>query len=116
MKYIIDIKNIKDDTFGNNGDNVGTVKVYDKENNDITSKSKVQLFLSRNALLGLGTWLIRFAHQYREGKHFHIDPAEADYIVQSLGIFLAPNSAELIVSCEDSESIEDYFQEDDKSL
>lgn len=115
MKYVIDIEDDENDKFDIPADNVGTVKVYDKENNDITSKSKVQLFLSRNALLGLGTELIRFAHQYREGKHFHIDPAEADYIVQSLGIFLAPNSAELIVLCEDSEPIDDYFQEDKKS-
>ena len=112
MKYEIDIQNDENDKFENNGDNVGIVQVHDKEENDITSKANVQLFLSRNALLGLGTELIRLAHSYRQTKHIHIEPAQADMMVQRMGIFLTPDSAELTILCNDSKVIDDYFEQD----
>ena len=86
MKYEIDIQNDKNDEFKNDANNVGIVQVHDKEENDITSKANVQLFLSRNALLGLGTELIRLAHSYSHIKHIHIKPAQADMMVQRIGI------------------------------
>ena len=74
MKYEIDILNDDNDEFENKADNVGVVQVHDNQGNDITSKANVQIYLSRNALLGLGTELIRLAHNYSETKHIHIEP------------------------------------------
>lgn len=112
MKYEIDIQNDENDEFENNADNVGIVQVHDKEGNDITSKANVQIFLSKNALLGLGTELIRLAHSYSDTKHVHIEPAEADNMVQRMGIFLTPDSAELTILCNDSKVIDAYFEQD----
>lgn len=65
----------------------------------MTKSSRVTLFLSRNALLGLGTELIRLAHDYKEGRHYHLNPATEDMMIQTLGVFLSPGSCELVVGC-----------------
>lgn len=111
MKYVIDIENDANDEFEYLSDNVGVLQVFDSKGNDITKSSKVCLFLSRNALLGLGTELIRLAHNYNEGRHYHIEPASKEMIVQTLGIFLTPDSSELIVGCSDEDVIDEYFKE-----
>ena len=33
------------------------------------------------------TELIRLSHSYNDTKHVHIEPAEADYMVQRMGIY-----------------------------
>lgn len=111
MKYVIDIKNDEHDEFESKADNVAILQVFDNEGNDITRQSKVTLFLSENALLGLGTELIRLAHNYKEGKHYHIEPASEDMMVQTLGVFLTPDSSELIVGCSDEDVIDKYFKD-----
>ncbi len=112
MKYEIDIQNDENDKFERNADNVGIVQIHDKEGNDITSKATVQLFLSKNALLGLGTELIRLAHSYSDTKHIHIEPAQTNNMVQRMGIFLTPDSAELTIFCNDNKVIDDYFKQE----
>lgn len=111
MKYVIDIKNDEHDEFESKADNVAVLQVFDNEGNEITKQSKVSLFLSENALLGLGTELIRLAHNYKEGKHYHIEPASEDMMVQTLGVFLTPDSSELIVGCSDEDVIDEYFKD-----
>ncbi len=112
MRYEIDIKNDENDVFEINADNVGIVKVYDKEGDNITEKADVQIFLSKNALLGLGTELIRLAYSYTDTKHIHMEPVEIDNIVQRMGIFLAPDSARLTILCNDSKVIDEYFEDE----
>lgn len=109
MKYIVDIDNDEFDEYENSADNVGIVEVFDKNGNKVSSKTKVQLYLSKNALLGLGTELIRLAYHYKEGKHYHITPAEREMLCQRLGIFLTPESSELIVCCSDNNKIDEYL-------
>lgn len=111
MKYVIDLKNDEHDEFESKADNVAVLQVFDNEGNEITKQSKVSLFLSKNALLGLGTELIRLAHNYKEGKHYHIEPASEDMMVQTLGVFLTPDSSELIVGCSDEDVIDEYFKD-----
>ena len=94
------------------GDNIAELLVYDNEGNDITKKSKVQLILSKNGLLGLGTELIRLAHKFEDGYHTHIEPCEKERIVQNLGVVLMPTSCELIVNCSEMENIEEYFEKE----
>ncbi len=95
------------------GDNIAQIDVMDKNGNNITKDCRVQVTLSKNAMLGLGTELIRFAHNYSEGKHFHIDPIRPDgEAVQSLGIMLHPESCELIVGCGEFKSFDKYIKDD----
>ncbi len=110
MKYIIDIDSDENDEFEIKADNVCVVQVTDNLGNDVSNEVKVQLFLNKNALLGLGTELIRLAHKYREGKHFHLEPAEEDNMCQRMGIFLTPNSSKLIIGCSDNHQIDEYFK------
>ena len=71
-----------------------------------------RIFLSKNAMLGLGTELIRLAHNFEEGKEIHIVPASKEKgAEQSMGIFLTPDSCELIIKCEHFEPIEKYLEE-----
>ncbi|EIT86170.1 hypothetical protein A374_06211 [Fictibacillus macauensis ZFHKF-1] len=111
MNYLIDLENDENDDFERLADNVGVLQVFDSNGNEITKSSKVSLFLSKNALIGLGTELIRLAHNYKEGKHHHIDPASKEMMVQTLGVFLTPDSCELIVGCSDEKVIDDYFKD-----
>lgn len=112
MTYEVDINNGDNDVFENKADNVGMLQVFDNEGKEITEQSTVSLSLSKNALLGLGTELIRMAHNYKEGKHYHVEPATKDLMVQTLGFFLTPDSSELIVGCSDEGVIDTYFESD----
>lgn len=111
MKYVIDIENDENDDFERLADNVGVLQVFDCNGNEITKSSKVSLFLSKNALIGLGTELIRLAHNYKEGRHYHLEPASKELTVQTLGVFLTPDSCELIVGCSDEKNIDEYFED-----
>jgi hypothetical protein len=86
-----------------NKDNVGKV--------EILTSNRVMLFLSRNALIGLGEHLIRMAHRdYQNGYHVHVDPCEKGYLPQAMGFFSQPDSAELIICCSEFEGIEKYIK------
>lgn len=113
-EYIIKVGNISDEEeeFETPGDNIAQVEELDKNGNNISKDCRVQVTLSQNALLGLGTELIRLVHQFRDGKHFHIDPISKESVVQSLGIMLHPHSSELIVSCGEFKSFDNYIKGD----
>jgi len=111
VKYLIDIENDENDDFERLADNVCVLQVFDSIGNEITKSSKVSLFLSKNALIGLGTELIRLAHNYKEGRHYHLEPASKELTVQTLGVFLTPDSCELIVGCSDEKNIDEYFED-----
>ncbi|MBT2657966.1 hypothetical protein J7E81_22465 [Bacillus sp. ISL-18] len=96
------------------GDNIAQVTVLDINGDDVTKQSRVQFTLSKNALLGLGTELIRLAHNYHNGKHSHIDPIYKGDAYQSMGIMLHPDSSELIICCGDYEPYTEYIEEDKK--
>ncbi|MBH5317318.1 hypothetical protein I6N90_05765 [Paenibacillus sp. GSMTC-2017] len=83
MKYVIDIANEECDDFEKQANNVGVLQVFDNNGDEITRSSYVSLFLSKNALLGLGTELIRLAHNYKEGKHYHIEPVNNEMMTQT---------------------------------
>ncbi len=110
MEYIISIDNDEHDEFEENADNVAAVEVFDENGQKMGSDLKVEMFLSKNALLGLGTELIRLAHKYVEGKHYHITLADKEMLCQRMGIFLTPNSNELIITCCDYEKIDDLIK------
>ena len=113
-EYIIDLDNDfdKEEAFEITGDNIALVSVMDSSGNDITPNCRVQITLSKNALLGLGTELIRLAHDYGNGEHFHIEPINKECVVQSKGIMLHPESCELILGCGDFDSFTEYTKEE----
>lgn len=94
-------------------DNIATFRVYNRNNEDISKQCRyIELGLSNNAMLGLGTELIRLAHNFEEGKEIHILPASQENgAQQSMGIFLTPDSCELIIKCEHFEPIEAILEE-----
>ena len=106
MDYLIDINNSDNDGFETNSDNVLSVKVFDKENRHLKD-CYVELFLTKNGMLGLGTELIRLAHKFHEGKHIHLDPCDKDLMVQRLGVFVSPDSNSLIIDCDKNITIDE---------
>ena len=63
--------------------------IFNTQGDDISDQIRyVTIFLSKNALLGLGTELIRLAHNFEEGKKVRIIPASKEKgAEQSMGIF-----------------------------
>ena len=110
MEYRIDIENDNEDVFEVKADNVAEIRVVNKEGRDISNEVVVNLFLSQNGLLGLGTELIRLAHKFKEGKHMHLEPSEEEMQVQRMGLFLTPNSCQLTILCGEGKTIDSYFK------
>lgn len=82
----------KEESFEEMGDNLALLNVFNQNGIDITQSCSVEITLSNNALLGLGTELIRLAYQYMGGKYSCINPIEKKYVVQSLAAMLPPES------------------------
>jgi hypothetical protein len=67
-----------------------------------SSKYRVELTLSKAAMLGLATNLIRFVHNADSPYGFwHLHPSEPNLASQILGVYLHPGSCELLVSEKD---------------
>ena len=109
MVYKFYIDDDSHDAFEEKADNVGTIKVYNESKEDISKNCTVEFFLSKNGMLGLGTELIRLAYNFEQGRHRHLDPVDDELQVQNMGIFLTPESGELIICCEDGKCIDDYI-------
>ena len=109
MKYEIDIKDDSKDYFEKDADNIMEVKVRNDLGEDITKHSVVDIFLSQNALYGLGTELIRMAHNFKEGKHVHLEPVTEEAFVQRMGVFLTPDSSEVMICCNQGKCIDEYM-------
>lgn len=111
MKYKVVVKKPKIlEDFEKKRDNVATVIVrsYGKEIKNCT----VKLYLNKNAMLGMGKSLIRYAHN-KEGMksplHFYrIHPGED--LMQNLGIFLASKSIEPIIGNAELGIIDDIIK------
>lgn len=110
MKYEIDLKIIDNDIYDKENDNVAMLEIYNDKGENISQESNAILYLSKNGLIGLGTELIRLAHSFKDGKHIHLDSLDKDMIVERLGVFMAPESSNLIVSCNDMGDIDSYFK------
>lgn len=118
MKYEVDIKKIEStESYEKEKTNVMQVYAQKKhENNEIT-KCSVQFLLSKNAMLGLGKELIRYAYlETRVDHHFHLDPiVPGQPRVQALGVLLEPHSIAGIIGHGEFGSIVSILQESDKN-
>lgn len=101
MKYVISLENHNDTETVSEAEKTLAHSQVKTKGSEATSLKDytIQLSMSRNALLGLGTELIRWAHKKDQiNKHWHIDPIRANSgAVQTLGIYLTPESVELII-------------------
>lgn len=98
--------------FEKDNDNIALFRIFDEYNNDISDKcTYVEIWLSKNAMLGLGTELIRLTHNFEKGKEIKIKPSSKEKgCLQSMGIFLAPDSNELILCCDNLGTLDDYVK------
>ncbi len=96
-----------------NNDEIIKIAVFDKAGNDISNDITYVLSdFGYDAEIGLGTELIRLAHNFEVGKEVHIKPSNAtDGAIQSMGVYLAPGSPEVIIRCEEFAPIETYIDE-----
>jgi len=99
--------------FNANDDNVASFKVFDSQNKEIGGQDTyVTLFCSFNAMLGLGTELIRLAHNFEEGKEIHVTPSSREKGAQeAMGIYLTPVSCELVIKCMSYPPIEECLKQ-----
>lgn len=116
MKHVIILDENNDDDFledyEKDDDNICEILVSNEKQEDITKKCKVQLNISKNALIGLGTEMIRMAYKFKEGKHFHIPPIkDKENIYQVMGVVLTPDSCELIVCCTENGTIDKHTKD-----
>lgn len=109
MRYEFDLIDDENDEFEQLADNVGTVLVLDHNGESTRQQPRVMISLSRNAMIGLGTELIRMAHRFEVGSHMHVDPIQEGLVCQSMGIFLTPESSELIIACGDELDVDSYI-------
>lgn len=112
LKYLIDMEFDSDfvESYNIGFNNVAEMKVL-KDGEDITSKCTVTLKLSKNALLGLGTQLIRLAHNFDRSNNLFIKPINDGELSCSTGFFLTPNSASFVVGCKNFENVF-YYDKD----
>ena len=68
----------------------------------------VTLFLSKNGMIGMGKNLIRYAQDFHEGRHVHLDPPESkDLLVERLGVFPTTVSTPAIIGCSEFGTIDE---------
>jgi len=73
---------------------------------------RIEIFLSRDGMIGLGTELIRKAYGFKPGRHWHLEPMIRDNVVQRMGVYVLPSSNEMIICCDDLGKVEDYLKKE----
>lgn len=98
--------------FEKDNDNIALFRVFDEQNKDISEECVyVEMWLSKNGMIGLGTALIRLAHNFEKNKEIFIAPSSKEKGTrQSMGIFLTPDSSELVICCADLGLLDDYVK------
>ena len=94
------------------GDNILQVSVVDSNGNPIPSKDiKVRLLMSKNAMLELGAELVTRVLQNKfDGKHWHLDPVEKGNAVRNMGVYLHPESPEVVLIHDEFGEVEGLFK------
>ncbi len=112
MKYTFSIPETEEEHKEILYDNMVLFRVYDQTNQDISAKCRyVIIHLTKNAKIGLGTELIRLAHNFEEGKEVHAIPSTKETGPQeAMGMYLTPDSCELTIKCANFPNIEEYLK------
>jgi hypothetical protein len=116
MKYKVELqKNTEFENFELHKNNIGTVHIQDKMGKDITNEANILLTLSREALLGFGKSLIRYAYEKEimgGPLHFY-RTTDTDELPETLGLILIPQSVEPILGEKLEKSIDQIIKEQD---
>jgi hypothetical protein len=111
-KYCFNIQPSQEEIedYQKNDANILCVKVLNAPGIDYIN-GRVQLFLSRDAMLGLGKSLIRQAQQKdRMAEHEHLDPIKDGDLCEKFGVYLHPDSAEVIITWDEMGTVENTQQ------
>jgi len=112
MKYKVEIAKPQSlEIFEKNRDNTASICIRSKKGEKLPH-CEVRLYLSKNAALGLGKELIRYACEKEKAInpwHFYHAQPDSD-ITQTLGILLAPDSVEPILGYYEKGRIDNYAQ------
>lgn len=84
--------------------NVARIRVYEDEE-ELISKRDIAFILSENAFLGLGTSLLRIAHNYKEGNSYVASSIEQN---KEIGFYLTNESQILEIRCKSFENAFHY--------
>lgn len=112
MKYIFDIERDyeKIESYQEEDNNLAKIEIIDPNGKIINGKDyRILILLTKEALLGLGTELIRYAHHCKNDNQRHLRRITKDKVIQNMGIYLTPESNELIISCNNLGKIDDYI-------
>lgn len=106
FNYLIDMNFDKDfvESYSVGFNNLAEIKVL-KDGEDFSNRCTVALMLSKNALIGFGTQLIRLAHNFDKSNNYIIKPINNNEMDCSLGFFLTPKSAFLSIGCENFNNV-----------
>ena len=107
----ISIERVKDEIFEMNDANIVRVRVFVPDGNKpkelIGSENHVILEMSKDAMIGFATELLRMAYNDKEDSFVELMPSDSDFISQSMGIVLKHDSCRLSVSKQDLGKIKD---------
>ena len=113
-KFEFDLNSIND-AFEEKSDNIMEVSVLGPGGRPMPSEQiRVLITLSKNAMIGLGTEPIRRAVQDKYmNQHWHLDPTvrgDVDNSTMQMGVFLHPNSTEVIFDQCEYGTLEDLLK------
>jgi hypothetical protein len=101
VEYLIDLE-FDNDFFEEHNigfDNVAKIKVL-KDEQDISNQCTfVILNLSKSALIGLGTELLRLAHNFEKDRNYYIVPMGNKNFNSKLGFYLTEKSSFMSICC-----------------
>ncbi len=60
-------------------------------------RNRVLLHMNKDAMLGFGIELIKFAYNFENESHIHIDPINENHISTAMGLYLTHDSSELVI-------------------
>jgi hypothetical protein len=77
-----------------------------------SSKFRIEIRMSKDAMIGLGKELVRAGLNEKINTNFfkHLRPIEPELISQCLGVYLHPDSCELIFTTFDFDTVEKTLQ------
>jgi len=113
MKYTVQLKpTLKIEAFEEKRDNTALIYIQNKEGRNTTNQCRVEVRLNKDALLGFGKSLIRYAYEREKiGGPLQMHPIRPKDIMQTLGLVLHPESVEVIIGENLDKTIDAYLHE-----
>lgn len=113
-KYIIKQRRNFDDIekFEENSQNIIEIEALDYQRKKIYNVSEFNIYFSEDAILGLGTELIRLHMKNKKVYAEHLPKANQDYIAEGLGVCVSPSSADITFVKKNMTNIDSMVEEE----